>query len=189
MSISRQVVAIAMMTMLFAATPAIGQTLRIELINFGLYTGTNTGSRPDSGVASGRVTQVSDVHFYAQTTRIPMVQGMRFGIQFCVSGAPDGEPIPLQVVWRHPAPGLRNAQTGKLFPVSTSNMVSRIGRVMFRGYSLNHDWELVPGDWILELWSGHNKLLSRTFTLIRQPVADQPIIRGVEPACPSPPTV
>ena len=33
------------------------------------------------------------------------------------------------------------------------------------GYSLDEDWELVAGDWILEIWDGNKKLASQTFTL------------------------
>ena len=140
---------------------------RIDVLEFGLYEAKKEDSRADPGTTTGRTNIVSSVVFYETTTRIPARRGMGFGIRYLVVGAPEGTTVPIRVVWRLPAPGLRNPKSGNTYRESTSNIDVAIGTPRLRGYSLDEDWEIVTGDWTIELWSGERRLLSRTFTLYK----------------------
>ncbi len=43
-----------------------------------------------------------------------------------------------------------------------------IGDTTYVSYGFDDPWELVPGPWILEIWSGDRKLTSQTFTVVKQ---------------------
>ena len=140
---------------------------RIDVVEFGLYEAKKEEARSDPGTPSGRTSIISGVAFYEATTRVPARLGTGFGIRFVPVGAPEGAAAPIRVVWRLPAPGLRNPKSGNTYRESTSNTDVAIGVPRVRGYSLDEDWEIVTGDWTIELWNGERKLLSRTFTLYK----------------------
>jgi hypothetical protein len=138
-----------------------------DLIEFGLYESKRTGDKPDAGTPSGSTHIVAEVAFYEATNRVPARLGTRFGIRYRIVGEPAGAQVPIRVVWRLPAPGLRNPTSGNVYRESVSDFAVPIGQAWMRGYGFDSNWELVPGDWTLELWSGARKLLTKTFTVYK----------------------
>jgi Domain of unknown function (DUF3859) len=64
-----------------------------------------------------------------------------------------------------PAQGLRNSQTGQVSARSEYIDTDTIGLPHLKGYSLDNDWEVVPGNWIQLIWYGDQKLAEQEFTL------------------------
>ena len=71
----------------------------------------------------------------------------------------------LQVLVRHPSPGLQSPQMEK--PV-TSQIVHNVVKQGQRGfyYVLSEDWEVVPGTWVFEFYSQGKKIAEQAFELI-----------------------
>ena len=155
----------ALLLMLTGGIASAQTVERIDLLDYGLYRATRTGDNAAPGTATGTLHVVGDVTFYEKTTRVPARLGTRFGIRFVVVGSPAGQKVTLLQGWKLPPAGLRNPKTGVLYFEEGSPTVKTIGEPTMRGYSFDEPWELVTGDWTMELWSGNRKLLSKTFTV------------------------
>lgn len=145
---------------------ASAQTIqRIDLVEYGRYELQIVRKEAEPGSAAGSKSIVSQIRRVEQTARIPARLGTHFGLKFRVVGSPDDAPVALEQRWRFPAPGLRNPQTDNTYRTASGTLEALIGVERFRGYGFDHQWELVPGDWTMEIWSGERKLLSQTFTI------------------------
>jgi hypothetical protein len=162
-----KMLALAGMATLLLALPGLAQAQtieRIELLEYGLIAATVTSRHSAPGTASGQEGVLDQIAFTEKTTRVPARLGTRFGIRF---RPPVGQSISLEQRWHLPAPGLRNPQTGNVYRQTTFPIEAVIGDDGVRAYAFDEEWELVPGDWTLEIWSGQRKLLSQTFTVFR----------------------
>jgi len=113
-------------------------------------------------------TAVTNVHAKRKTRTIPISKGVNFGFQYEAVGTPRGEKTTLHFVVIYPPPGLIKPGSSSPIPRDEYDRKVRIGvKGSYDGYELDNDWEMVPGDWTLEIWSGPNKLASETFTLVR----------------------
>ena len=161
---------LALAVLMAAVRPSIGQAVRvdrIELLDVGLYRGERAGQMGAPGSVAGNINRLTSVTFYEQTSRVPARLGVRFGIRFSLIGAPQRAVVPLRAVWRFPAPGLRDPGSGKVYSESIEEFSSPIGELRQRGYGFDNDWELVPGEWTLEILHGQRRLLTQTFTVYR----------------------
>ena len=158
---------VALLSVLLAAPTSAepAHVERIELAQYGLYRGDRAGEIADAGTTTGTTTMLSNVAFYEATSRVPACRGVGFGVVYRPLGKPDGAGAALRVVWRLPEPGLRNPDNGITYRQSVSILVAPLGQARLRGYSFDHDWELVPGEWILEIWDGDRRLLAQTFSV------------------------
>ncbi len=103
-----------------------------------------------------------------ETTRVPARLGTKFGIKYVIQGVPKGDLVMLREVWRFPEEGLKNPGTGKTSREQAQGMVMEVtGHEIFAGWALLYEWELVPGVWTYELWSGDRLILSQSFDVYR----------------------
>jgi hypothetical protein len=103
------------------------------------------------------------------TTIIPAVLGIRFGVTFLVN-ASAGASFPLStvttVIWRFPAAGLRDPGSKLTSHVDTHEVrctrESRCSTV----WTFDHPWELVPGVWEVEILVDKRSALKQSFTVV-----------------------
>jgi hypothetical protein len=100
------------------------------------------------------------------TTRIPACLGTRFGITYSLVGATEGMPVNIIEVYNFPDSGLH--RPGASSPIHDT----RFERAALPGtggnqiwYEFDKPWELVPGEWTLEIRDGDRLLASKTFTI------------------------
>jgi len=143
------------------------QVTSIILENYGVFSAVAKASQKPA--ADGiPFTAVTNVHAKKKTRTIPISKGVNFGFQYEAVGSPRGEKTTLHFVVIYPPPGL--SKPGSSGPIARDeyDQKVRIGvKGSYDGYELDNDWEMVPGDWTLEIWSGPNKLASETFSLIK----------------------
>jgi hypothetical protein len=70
------------------------------------------------------------------------------------------------MVTKFPRAGLHDPQTNETIYRNETVVTRSIGKLHFRSYTLEEQWELVPGVWTFELWSHDRKLGEQSFTLI-----------------------
>jgi hypothetical protein len=85
-----------------------------------------------------------------------------------VVGARAGTSVPLHIVTIFPPPGLQNPATRQIKAQSEYEIQATIGRTLYKDYGFDHDWELVPGIWTMQVWYQGRKLLEQTFTVAKQ---------------------
>ena len=108
------------------------------------------------------------------TTRIPACIGVRFGIMYSAFGETGGKPVTVEEVYKYPRPGLRKpgVPSPKYEGYFPRGLVPGTGYGVW--YEFDHSWELVPGDWILEIRDGKRLLASKTFTVVVPKKAECP---------------
>jgi hypothetical protein len=145
-----------------AAYAQTSQVERLEITDFGIYTvDREPRGRDLHGVKRATGTNVQ----HMETTKtIPAQIGTSFGFRYKVIGEPDGATVDIRKVIVFPAPGLQPSR-GKRVPRDESTVTATIGETRADLYTLEDAFELVPGTWIVELWSGGRKLATQSFTL------------------------
>jgi hypothetical protein len=162
-------IALVLAFLLLAVGAAPSQSLAqqvssIEIVDFGIYTADPQARRlGQSGIGT---TTVANIKLAVSTDRIPIQQGIRFGFQYRIDGAPADARVELRRVDLYPAPGI--TPPGKSQPVrqDEERFVERIGNLTFAGYTLDAPYEMLPGTWTFQLWVGDRKLAEKSFTLV-----------------------
>lgn len=104
-----------------------------------------------------------------QTNRIPAKLGTLFGVTFEVSGldAKQGAIVDILTTWSHPPMTKPDKTASTGFSFISPQIVTADGRVLFWvGYRFENEYELVAGDWRLELSYGGKTLLSQVFIIL-----------------------
>lgn len=95
-----------------------------------------------------------------QTSCIPLVPGTSFGVQFHAlkAGMPTGnDQVTVRMTWHYPPESNR--------PPIEQGWTVPLGSKTTALYSLEHDWELIPGEWRIEFSDGSRKLAEQVFEL------------------------
>ncbi|MCP3467120.1 DUF3859 domain-containing protein [Bradyrhizobium sp. CCGUVB23] len=137
-----------------------------DIPQFGIYEARVLATDKSAGPPSGTIDRVA-WQFTPSTTTVPARKGIRFGYEYRLTGEPDGALVPVRSITIFPPGGMRNPRTGEVF--SRSDVTERwaIGSTVLHGYSLDDDWEAVPGTWVLQTWVGEQKVAEMEFTLAR----------------------
>lgn len=146
-----------------AAQPA--RIDRITIVESGLLEARKVDQMATPGTASGHTSVLDSVVFYESSRRVPARVGVQFGVRYRITGVPSGQEATIRTKWLVPAPGMRNPLTGKVTRVDEADETVVTGTDRLAGYKFSQAWEVVPGQWTLELWSDDRKLGSVTFTV------------------------
>jgi len=142
------------------------QVQRLDVTDFGIYTlDREISGRDEQGISLGTATNIR--HTGSQRT-VPAQIGVTFGFRYKVVGRPVGATVNLKKVITFPSPGLQT--TGSSTPVTKAEfeVEAKIGETNSELYTLEDNFELVPGTWVLEMWDGGRKLVSQSFRLDKQ---------------------
>lgn len=141
-----------------------GQRLRYERLSSGIFEVTigETGALPNA--ASPLYNLVSDFRLIEQTGAIDAKPGLVFGATYVVSSENFGAFIPMTWITRFPRGGVI-ADDGMTFERDRMGCDVPNGKTTFQCYSFDHAWEIMPGDWHLELWYGEQMIADHVFTV------------------------
>jgi hypothetical protein len=141
-----------------------GQSVRaIEILDYGIYTAKILTKKPAEKTATGDWNVIETAGIVKRTTDIPASLGTRFGILYVVKGEPTGQIVNLQKITIHP--GLKNPEKKEFVYKSNYLIEAEIGIPRHSGYGFDHEWEVVPGKWTIELWYKGRKLAEKTFAV------------------------
>lgn len=157
--------------LVFAAAASLaeageGKIDKLEVKESGIYSGVNREAVPESGVAGGQRVKSANLKLETSTDRVPARVGTMFGFRYQIVGQPLGQPVLLKFVTRFPRPGLLPpGSRGEPVAINEYTSPRAIGDIFWRGYGFDEPWELVPGVWTFEIWSGDDKLIEKSFTV------------------------
>jgi Domain of unknown function (DUF3859) len=147
-----------------AQTPRID---RIDVVEYGIYRTETTKRTETPGTAGGFVRTLTNIRNSEVTRTVPARPGVRFGFRYNVVGAPDGTQVPVTIVDKFPKQGLHKPGSADAFYREEYVAQKTIGKESYTDYGFDHDWELVPGTWTIELWYQGRKLAEQSFTVIK----------------------
>jgi hypothetical protein len=163
----KQVFLAAVLVLCAAAAPApaapSGQIDRIEILEFGTYQhGPLLFEDPPTATTFGRGSWQWQKHI--ETTRkIPAAPGTAFGFRYRVVGRPAGSVLPVTQVIMVPPPGVRSPSGTKNFTRDVSPADVEIGEEGLSMFTFDYHWEMLPGIWTFQFWSGSRKLVEQRF--------------------------
>jgi len=141
---------------------------RIDITEFGIYVADTTSKTNASQTPTGTVSNLANVR-HAETTQTVSAQlGVRFGYRYNVVGSPNGAEATLRFKTLFPAPGIRNPTTGQQMNQAEYDRAKTIGSSSYRDYGFDHDWEMVPGVWTLQIWYQDHMLAEQKFTVVKK---------------------
>lgn len=142
----------------------------VEITGYGLFEGISERRTPYSGT-SVAADNVRNVEFIKFTQEVPGELKTNFGLQYVVNTTPKGSQFPVTQVIRFPEGGLRQPG-GRLYKKSEEDKKIQIGEPVLHGFGFDERWEIVPGEWVFEVWHRKAMLLRKTFTVTVPEVAD-----------------
>ena len=144
------------------------QVTRADVTEFGIYTADLVQAEKAPGSVAGTEKIVTHMRLAAQTRTIPAAKGVSFGYRFVLVGAPAGAIAPLHTVSIFPS-AMTNPATRQSAARSESDIGLSIGAVGYTGYSMDSDWEVLPGVWTFQIWYQGRKLNEQSFTVQGSP--------------------
>jgi hypothetical protein len=145
--------------------------LRIDVFEYGLYErGEVVGefAPPNQGFHHQAVASIR----HLETTRIvPGRLGVAFGVRYRLEGGGIGFSVPVRLVIRFPPQGLYNPEYDEPLHVDVIEKFETLGDDNFNLMNFDHPWEIEPGIWTIEFWSGDTKLGEEQFEVITPPVS------------------
>ena len=119
----------------------------------------------EQGISLGTASNIQ--HTATQRT-VPAQIGITFGFRYKVVGRPAGSTVDLKKIIIFPLPGLQTATSSNPLTRAEFEVEAKIGETNSELYTLEDNFELVPGTWVLEMWHGSRKLISQSFKLDKQ---------------------
>jgi hypothetical protein len=139
-----------------------------QVLEYGYYEVQSEGERyRDPDAPSGVVQAGPTVKLVAATNIIPLQKGRPFGFRFRISGITERDGMDVRLVVTHPPMNKPDRSVSSGYETKLGLNV-RLGEVIdYAGYSLDHNYELVEGDWKFEFFHGNTKLLEQKFVTTR----------------------
>ena len=137
-----------------------------EITQFGLFEPLGDQNlREVETTAAGRVSTHDSSRHIETTTTFKARRGLVFGFRYLVKGLPDGEHEGFAIRAVHPpmtGPSGRTATLSEA-PISLFSEGGEAGDELF--YSLSKDYEVLPGQWRLEVLYRGQVILTKAFLL------------------------
>ncbi len=164
------------------ASVATASDLRIraaEITGYGIFKAASSQRQTGFSARAPAADGVQGVRFVEFTNTIPASLGTNFGFQYVINSSPKGAEMNVTNVIRFPGEGLQRPG-GRSWTESREDRKIRIGHRDFYGYAFDEEWEMIPGEWVFEVWHKNARLIRKTFTVV--PVNVVPVNEGDAPA-------
>ena len=134
-----------------------------SIVDYGIYAKKDVETRK---AGYGTYAATTPERLIQHTDSIPAIIGTTFGYRYTINGAPKGGHVDLTVKIIIPQPGLTNPKTGKTFhelAISYKNL--KIGSMHHELVTFEEEWDLIPGQWHIQVWHEGTRLIDKAFTV------------------------
>ncbi|MCA9791433.1 MAG: DUF3859 domain-containing protein [Candidatus Eremiobacteraeota bacterium] len=148
-----------LLLLLLLVAPGWAEVTSIKIVEWGLYGKADERNQVDSEfTTTGTIHAVEGVRLQRRTQEVVARKGTRFGIQFVGEGEGfDRKGIVVRVL--HPP--MKNPKTGKFTTADQWPAEAQVGISHFTGWLFENDWELVEGDWAIQLIDDQGQLIDQ----------------------------
>ena len=141
-----------------------GDDVDVQLEQFGTFRKTVArGEIEAPGSVQNRAHAVQDAVLDERGSEIRASQGTSFGILVKFIGNAQGMVVPCTAKLFHPK--FTDPQSGRTSEVEEWPCFGTVGRDGYIGYTFDNDWELVPGQWTIQLFVGSKKKIEKAFKI------------------------
>jgi len=112
----------------------------------------------------GSICQLLDQpEFVHLTDEVTASKGDAFGIAFKVAGVPAEGMVQLKIKYIHPP--LQDPTKDQMVTMEGHDLFARIDQVRTAGWVFDYDWELVPGEWRIQLFHEDQLMAEKIFNV------------------------
>jgi hypothetical protein len=138
----------------------------VDIVNYGIYVANDReGVRSNEKNAAEQGDQEKTWKLVKKGDRIPAKIATSFGIEYVIKGTPADEPVKITLRYLHPT--ISNPETGKKFTSQEVSIAALVGKKIHEGYTFDHEWELVTGAWVIQVFYEGRKLGEQYFTVYK----------------------
>jgi hypothetical protein len=139
----------------------------VDIVNYGIYVASDTkgGRSTEKNAAEKQGDQEKTWKLLKKDDRIPAKIGTSFGVEYIVKGSPAGEPVKIDLRYLHPM--ISNPEMGKKYTSQEVSIAALVGKKIHEGYTFDHEWELVTGAWVIQVFYDGRKLAEQYFTVYK----------------------
>jgi hypothetical protein len=158
--------------LVFVASVILWQSLSkqvygAQILEYGLYRREPAKSSEATDSVQATPTALLSASLVAETDTIPMSLGGSFGLKYTVLGSPYGSDATLRIVYQYPRPGMRDSILGRFLDSTSYKVAKSIGDTMYTAFTFEHEWEMVPGTWAINIWHENRRLARIEFYCVR----------------------
>ena len=144
----------------------------VVIVEYGLFEKKESGGTSRDEAAPAKKAEMgAEAKLIEQTTQIPAVLGTSFGVRVRFIGGQAGKPIPCIAKCLHPK--ITDPASGRTSEADQWEDAGMIGRPGFVGYRFENAWELVPGDWTIQIFVGGKLRTEKTF-VVKTAASEEP---------------
>ena len=137
--------------------------LSAEVMESGVYAIRRIGTIRDENMPGEQWHVGRQFMLVSATNRIPASVGLTFGFRCKIKGETKGKQVFIRAVHLFPEAGLQDPKADRPKTRSEYKSPAVVGAEMLPTYTFDHEWELVPGKWIIQMWHQDKKLAEKTF--------------------------
>lgn len=127
------------------------------------------------GIANRALDQHQRVVFLKRTEEIPGTLNTSFGYRFEITGLVPGSLAELKHTTTHPPIHAPDGRIVTQFQTHSRRLVRSDGTVSgFMGYGFDEEYEIVPGKWLMEVFLDGERLLQKSFEVLKTNADKQP---------------
>jgi Domain of unknown function (DUF3859) len=141
------------------------QKVSFEMIEYGLMDYEIETVQANSSVAGGTINKLVNESIAERTDQIPAKPGTLFGFIYKINGENIGHKIKIKTVSL--CPELRDPIQNKIFTKNEFVTSKKVGSTYSRAYMFNYEWELVPGEWVLQIWYEGKNMIEKRFNIYK----------------------
>jgi hypothetical protein len=135
------------------------QINNLQLLDYGLLNIHMEKAIDKSTTATGKHNVIDDIEFYKQTSDITAQIKDTFGIKYQINGFPEGTIADFTFKVIHPP---INGRT-----MSSAQVKATVGSWRADFYTFEEEFELVEGEWTMQIWDKNRMLLEKAFTVTK----------------------
>lgn len=165
----KRIMTVLLIVLVFCTAPfsVLGAQIDgVDVISYGIYVASDKDkARSTEKNTAEQGEQEKAWKLLTKSDRVPAKMGTSFGIECIVKGNPAGEPVEITLRYLHPM--ISNPETGKKFTSQEVSMVALVGKKFHEGYTFDHEWELVTGAWVIQVFYDGRKLAEQYFSVYK----------------------
>lgn len=170
--VSRRSAYIAVMAFGMLSTNSVceqqGQEVKGDVRSYGILKVTTAEKTEKASETTSGFKRTAHAVVSEQTDKIPATLGVRFGFEYCISGLPKNETVTVRRVVTHPVVITPDGKEKRGYTTDSKYETEADGTIVaVTGYAFDHAFELVPGEWKIEVWYKDRKVANKTFAVYR----------------------
>ena len=135
----------------------------VKVTEYGIFQADPVKEVKANGTSLNHLVTLGNIKLAQRTESVAANKGVRFGIRYSFDGAKDAV---LTIKLRHPE--MTNPATKKTSVVEQWQQKSKAGGLSYAGFTMDSEWEMVPGAWTFEVWDKDGKLAEKVFTVTKE---------------------